>query len=326
MIGGTIITLVLALVLLAGPASGEPGDRKGADPGPKAHVDRVHPRSDGATIARVQRNLAALGYDVGRATGRMNRKTRAAIRAFETAHGHSPTGEATRALDEVLVYEVETGRERGTVAAAPIERHGDGTAFAVNSDGYVVTAAHVVDRCREVRAVDATTFAIVAVDAKADLAVLRAPVRFDAVASFREGPALRIGKDAIVIGYPLQHVLAAEASVTRGNVSALSGYRDDPGELTVTAPVQPGNSGGPLLDSAANVIGVITSTIGDLRIARHTGWVPQNANFAAKAAKVRALLDANGVGYQRRSSSGALSTADVAEAAVRFTLRLECWN
>lgn len=115
-------------------------------------------------------------------------------------------------------------------------------------------------------------------------------------------------------------------AVTTGTVSALAGIRNDIDRLQISAPVQPGNSGGPLLDLSGNVVGVVSSKINAVRLAEVTGDIPQNVNFAIKASVVRAFLDSHDIKYQTEPSERTLSAADVAERAKKFTVLVECWK
>src|SRR6516165_11093544 len=174
-----------------------------------------------------------------------------------------------------------------------------GSGFFVSHDGDLITDNHVIEGCRELRIVrdDKSNIAhVVATDAGADLAVLRVPGTAGDIASFRmdlEKP----GEAVVVAGYPLQGLLTSKASVTTGIVSALAGPKEDKNLLQITAPVQPGNSGGPLVDAHGAVIGVVARKLNSLRVARATGSLPENINFAVKADLARGLLDKNGIKY-----------------------------
>lgn len=134
-----------------------------------------------------------------------------------------------------------------------------------------------------------------------DLASLQAPAETThAVAKSRQGRGIRPAASAVVVGYPLRGLLASEANVSTGAVSALAGPGDDRRLIQITAPVQPGNSGGPVLDAAGNVVGVVVAKLDAIKIARSTGDIPQNVNFAVSAGTARAFLDAEGVPTRRR--------------------------
>ena len=99
------------------------------------------------------------------------------------------------------------------------------------------------------------TARIVGTDVAADLAVLRVPNIAADIASFRTNNPEKPGVAVIVAGYPLQGLLTSKASVTTGIISALAGPKQDENLIQITAPVQPGNSGGPLVDAHSAIVG-----------------------------------------------------------------------
>jgi S1-C subfamily serine protease len=78
--------------------------------------------------------------------------------------------------------------------------------------------------------------------------------------------------------------------------------------LQIGAPTQPGNSGGPLLDSSGNIVGLVVATMDALAILKVTGTVPQNINFAIKASLARDFLDARNIPYETAASGTKLDT------------------
>ena len=136
----------------------------------------------------------------------------------------------------------------------------------------------------------------------------------------------------VAVGFPLPGLLASEANVTTGTVSALAGIGNDTRFLQMTVPVQPGNSGGPLLDLEGRVVGVVVGKLDALEVASVTGDIPQNVNFAIKASVVRSFLDASGVAVAHHDLLAEpaypikLSPAAVAADAKAFTVLVECWK
>jgi len=202
-----------------------------------------------------------------------------------------------------------------------------GSGFAVSRATHIVTNAHVVTACKSIRVLSGTqqsSARVLATDVDADLAVLQSSLSVPKTLAMRSQPALRLGESVIAFGFPLTGALSQGGNLTTGNVSALAGLRDDPRYLQVTAPVQPGNSGGPLLDSGGNLIGVITAKLDALAIAKRTGDVPQNVNFAVKADVVEAFLQAHKIPYDVAVTDTQLAVADVAEVAKQASVRIEC--
>jgi hypothetical protein len=202
-----------------------------------------------------------------------------------------------------------------------------GTGFAVSEQTLIVTNAHVAKGCRSLRVLQGMSSAparLVARDEQADLAVLRTDLRTNRIAVLRVQPPVRLGEEVVSFGFPLAGALSKEGNLTTGNVSALAGLKDDPTYLQITAPVQPGNSGGPLIDESGNVIGVVTSKLDALKLAQRIGDIPQNVNFAIKAQGLKRFLDGRGLSYQREVASAKMSVADIADLARAFTVQVEC--
>lgn len=214
------------------------------------------------------------------------------------------------------------GAAQGTPPSAATRRVGTGTGFYINRQGHVLTNAHVVDKCRELtisrQGAAAIPASVVKSDASNDLAVLIAAPS-PAVAAFRGGRPVRAGEAVVVYGYPMTGTLSSGGVVTNGSVSALSGLRDDSRYLQVSAPIQGGNSGGPVLDTAGNVVGIATSSLGS-----RSRDVPQNVNFALKTDVARTFLESAGVPIETSSGGRDLSVADIGERARAFSVLIDC--
>jgi hypothetical protein len=145
------------------------------------------------------------------------------------------------------------------------------------------------------------------------------------MATFRDG-RVRAGDAVVALGFPLSGLLATTANLTVGNVSALAGISDDSRYLQISAPVQPGNSGGPLLDTSGHVVGIVTAKLDAALVAHFTGDIPQNVNFAVKAEVARTFLDSKGIAYQTAHSDQQMSPADIGDLARPFTVQIECYS
>lgn len=203
-----------------------------------------------------------------------------------------------------------------------------GSGFIVSAKGDILTNNHVVDGCIELHALLNGQFVegrIVRQDPENDLALLKISSEVELLPlPFRAGKRPRAGEEVVAIGYPLMGLLGREQHVTNGTISALSGINDDSRFLQISAPVQPGNSGGPLLDLGGNVVGVVVGKLNAVRMAKVTGDIPQNVNFAIHGLLGQAFLESNNIEYTTRGSSDRHSIADIAEKSKGATLQVQC--
>ncbi|UWU68936.1 S1C family serine protease [Bradyrhizobium sp. NC92] len=205
-----------------------------------------------------------------------------------------------------------------------------GTGFVVSTGGHIVTNHHVIDGCvgdikGNLTGEAAMVLRVVSSDANNDLALLQAPstTTFKDFARIRDR-SIRSGDSVVAIGFPYHGILTSDFSVTTGIVSSLSGMRNDSRFLQISAPVQPGNSGGPLFDNTGQVVGVVTGKIPALRIAVATGNIPENINFAIKTGVLRDFLDNSIVPYQTAEPKSELKTTDIAANARPYTMLISC--
>jgi S1-C subfamily serine protease len=205
-----------------------------------------------------------------------------------------------------------------------------GTGFVVSANGHIVTNNHVIDGCvgdikGNLTGEASMVLRVVSSDANNDLALLQAP----STATFKEFARIRdrsfhSGDSVVAIGFPYHGLLTSDFTVTTGIVSSLSGMRNDTRFLQISAPVQPGNSGGPLFDTTGQIVGVVTAKIPVLRIAAATGNIPENINFAIKTGALRDFLDNSVVPYQTAEPKGELKTTDIAGNARAYTMLISC--
>ena len=210
---------------------------------------------------------------------------------------------------------------------SPPPRHevtSTGTGFFVSQNGHIVTNAHVADGCQTVRASRGGTLRKISTDKASDLALYVASEKPNSFARLRGGRGAKAGEPVVAVGFPLSGVLSSDPIVTTGTISALSGLGDDRRQIQISAPVQPGNSGGPLLGEDGSVVGVVVGKLNALKLAEVIGDIPQNVNFAVSLGTLQSFLNANGVAYVIDDSKRTKSPADIAAEATRYTLLLEC--
>jgi S1-C subfamily serine protease len=204
-----------------------------------------------------------------------------------------------------------------------------GTGFVVSASGHIVTNHHVVNGCAgdihgNLSGEPVTTLRVVSSDESNDLALLQGPAAsFKDFAKIRDR-AIRSGDSVVAIGFPYHGLLTSDFTVTTGIVSSLSGLLNDTRYLQISAAVQPGNSGGPLLDTSGQIVGMVAAKINALKFVRATGNIPENINFAIKTGAIRDFLDNSVVPYQTAEPKGELKTAEIAGNARGYTLLISC--
>lgn len=169
----------------------------------------------------------------------------------------------------------------------------NGTGFFVTEDGYLITNDHVVRGVRRVKVrlkSDIYDAEVVKTDQDADLALLKVKAgNFSALPLVLHKEA-SLGDAVFTIGFPNVDLQGIEPKYTDGRISSLAGLHDDPSRYQISVPVQPGNSGGPLLDNNGQVVGVVVARISDFAVLRKSGTIPQNINYAIKASALREFL------------------------------------
>ena len=113
------------------------------------------------------------------------------------------------------------------------------------------------------------------------------------VVSFRLAP--RLGEMVATYGFPYFGILSSSGNFTLGNITSMTGMGDDTRFLQMSTPIQPGNSGGPLLDMSGAVVGVVVAQLSAVNMMKAGNSVPQNVNFAIQAPIVTNFLFIKGV-------------------------------
>lgn len=203
-----------------------------------------------------------------------------------------------------------------------------GTGFAVTATGRILTNNHVVKDCSKLwvsaPGTARTAARVVAHDDRNDLALVEAAILTPVYAAFRTAP-MKSGEGVVALGFPLKGLLASEVNVSTGTVSALAGIGNDATKLQLSAPIQPGNSGGPLLDATGAVAAVVVEKLDAIAVAKATGTIPEGISFAIKGDV--AILFLRSAGLEPRTTSPnmpRLEAVEVAQAGRPMTFLLEC--
>jgi S1-C subfamily serine protease len=193
-----------------------------------------------------------------------------------------------------------------------------GTGFAVSPDGLILTAHHIIahavsirvhlsgDRVFEARverSSPSTDLVLLRIDAQTPVYLIPAFTH-----------SLLIGKRVFTIGYPVVGLLGEEPKFSEGSIASLSGPSGDAMFMQISVPVQPGNSGGPLVTERGELVGIVVASADVVAFITATGSLPQNVNWAVKADYARALL----------SSPGSPNAFSSREEAIKHVRRSVC--
>ncbi|MFL2878471.1 MAG: S1C family serine protease [Candidatus Pelagibacter sp.] len=204
---------------------------------------------------------------------------------------------------------------------------GSGTAFFISDEGHLITNHHVVNYCNitKVNYFGKTgTAKILAYDRVNDLALLETDIipkdKFDI--SNRDPKLL---DDIYVAGYPFGKAVSSSVKVTKGVVSALAGSQDNYALVQIDAAIQPGNSGGPIVNTSGNVVGVAVAKLDFKDAMESYGVIPENTNFGIKSSILKNFTSANSIKNSEEEPKE-VSTEVLGEKIQNATAYVGCWT
>jgi S1-C subfamily serine protease len=168
-----------------------------------------------------------------------------------------------------------------------------GTGFFITEDGFLVTAGHVVNGATQIRLVTGTgllTARLVKFDAANDLALLKADGHFSAL-PIVSSRSVKLGNTVATVGFPNVGMQGFSPKLAKGEIASLAGTEDDPRYFQISVPVQPGNSGGALVDERGNVIGVVAAKLNAATALATSGALPENVNYAVRSSFLLGFLE-----------------------------------
>lgn len=203
-----------------------------------------------------------------------------------------------------------------------------GTGFALKN-GYIATNYHVVDGAKNLSVIGIKgafnieyNAEIIATDKTNDLAIIKINDRrfsgFGVIPYRIKTTTSEVGEDIFVLGYPLTTTMGDEIKLTTGVISSKTGFQGDVSLYQISAPIQPGNSGGPLFDKNGNVVGVVN--------AKHQG--AENVGYAIKTSYLRNLMESitsQNILPANNSISGQALTGKV-KSVKNFVFMIKCSN
>ncbi len=251
-----------------------------------------------------------------------SKKRRTEIKLPATSNYKDQQGYPVGQLSIPIYHDTQRNTQQKTEkkALAPTKKKesSTGTGYFINPTN-IITNQHVVDSCRNIKIIKngvTSSAKIKSVDRTNDLAVLTANKSNKTYLKFRSGRSVRVGESVIAMGYPLGVLLGSRVKLTAGNISSLTGLLNDTTTLQLTAPVQPGSSGGPLLDNTGSVVGIV--------YAKLNNDVAQNVNLAIKANVATMFLDVHEIDYTFDTNRSKKEVVDIADIAKKSIIQIIC--
>jgi hypothetical protein len=196
-------------------------------------------------------------------------------------------------LSAVFVPRKETSISSSANSTSPANPSFIGTGFFITDDGYLISNYHVVKDASKVRLVTSAGTVdakVVQVDAANDLALLKADGKFSPL-PIAASRSAHLGGTVATIGFPDPSLQGFSPKLAKGEIASLSGAGDDPRYFQISAPVQPGNSGGALVDERGNVIGIVSAKLDASAALAASGALPENVNYAVKSSLLLSFLE-----------------------------------
>lgn len=131
-------------------------------------------------------------------------------------------------------------------------------------------------------------------------------------------------QDVFVAGYPFGMEISSSVKVTKGIVSSLTGIADNFARLQIDAAIQPGNSGGPIIDLKGNIVGVAVAKLDLKAVMKAFGVVPEGTNFGVKSSVLNNMLDSLSI-ETKNPNKELIPKSQIAKQIEKGTYYLSCW-
>ena len=243
------------------------------------------PDAGGVGIAKLK--FEDLPGDIQRRYG--YNRTNAA--AFERAELQSTGRMRAQLMAEDKV--AENRRRADELSDAWDDARASGTGFFITTDGYLLTCYHVVTNATHILVgtkQGVIPAELIQSDVANDIALLKVEGTFSPL-PLSANNTVRLGESVFTVGFPNPGMQGLQPKLTRGEISSLAGFQDSPGEYQISVPVQPGNSGGAVVDEYGNVAGIVAARLSDQAALATTGMTAQEVNYAIKSSRARTLLE-----------------------------------
>lgn len=278
---------------------------------------------------RIQLNLKALRLYKYSIDGMYGKGTAGALRSYNQKHLGDADLKKSENVDKLITAVlglVSLENPTSDENSDKVYNVSSGSAFYVSDQGHIITNYHVIEDCQEIKAHSKGKIvktSKIANDARNDLAILKVenkPSHVFALSAENPYPL----QDIIVAGFPFGNKVSSTLKFTRGIISSIAGIGDDYSQIQIDAALQPGNSGGPIMNEYGNIIAVAVAKLSLKKILKDYGVVPENTNFGIKASAVRNIMEGNSLPL-KAPNTAELSKADLGRIATEGTIHLTCW-
>ena len=281
----------------------------------------------------VQTNLASLNYYKSSIDGLYGKGTAGALIEYNKVFfGNADLKQPNNVAQLVNTVLAIKPRAATSVEPTPSPQTAEtynvasGTGFYVSAVGHIITNHHVIDGCKDIKVHskgEVLTTLKIADDRQNDLALLKVSHKPSHVFPL-SGDSPYPLQDIVVAGFPFGDRVSSSLKFTKGIVSSLSGIGNNYSEIQIDAALQPGNSGGPIIDEYGNIIAVAVAKLDMKKILKDYGVIPENTNFGIKTSAVRNLLQGNAVSTKPPNTE-ILSKQALSRTATDGTVFLSCW-
>ena len=274
----------------------------------------------------VQELLIQIGYSV-KADGKAGINTKTAIKAFQEDAKINPiNGNISESLLIQLQRFVSNKSAVPQINLSLYEAVSSGSGLLVNKEGYVVTNEHVISECSLLTTGKDKPAILVKADSSNDIAIIKTSDTEKYIPLSFSNTDPELGEKIFVAGYPLNRILE-NLNFTSGSVSAEAGFLQNINEFQFTAPIQPGNSGGPILNEYGGVVGIAASTLGTEKFEDYTNSLVQNLNYGIKKSSIESLMKLSDVEYEDSNPYYFRpSNTEVAQLAKTGAILIKCWK
>ena len=211
-----------------------------------------------------------------------------------------------RGIQKLQITKVTYSKHSGGKPGYGNKSLSTGTGFFISNSGYLITNHHVIENAENISIVlnngKSLPVDLILKDKINDIALLKASIKTDRL-NVSSSSTVNKGEEVFTLGYPLVGLQGQEQKATFGRINSLSGVKGDVRYFQVDIPIQPGNSGGPLIDKNGRVVGLVTAMLSQLNTLRKTGVLPQNVNYAVKSDYIIPLLATKNITIDNSSTT-----------------------